>query len=807
MKGEIAMEHNYSCICFSSELTNTVVQYLKEMLKKGTKIYFFTYDPLDKLFEDTLLKEAIDVQLLFANELLYTEELNESFSFYNGDISNDLLELLKEKCTTFNAQQFLIEHAAPEKNIGVSAGAGTGKTTVMINRILYLKHSNPELDFSKFGLITFTNTAAGHMREKLVERIKIYFRFTRNPTYLQWLEDSRKIEAGTIHSFAHKILLLNRNALFEQMDLKISGHRYKRRKIIEKEIDSFRFESPELFRKFQYIEQYKLIKAIEWIMDYLSNHSISAADVAQLDFGTSVDDSHLLYERVVKKSFASYQKFKEDEGRLDVNDLIIKLEEVRGSSRTLNIPYKYLFIDEFQDSDQQQTKFFAFLNEKYKLQLFVVGDIKQSIYRFRGADYTAFQQLERQVQLDFKFHLQLNYRSADCLIKTFNELFSKWPSVVQSFTYDEEDFLHPGLGLESNDKPFGNLELRRIDRLRDPKLLNFLKEHELTNTAVLVRSNREVNELALICEQNNIFHTAERDGDFYRTNVVREFYQLILRFTHPSNWKNRYLLHLSSYGKRTIEVSDIINEFSPERIEKERFMNIDTHLDSYVEKFSREGIFDVINQIIQDINPAKIHAERFIHERSTESNVDNQKVLEMAEIIYKEYSLNLSQLIILLKKDMKDNFPSLYNLESSLRLKIQTDKIATQKVLGNLESARLTIMTVHKAKGLEFDYVCLPNAKEEFNNFTKLEAILEGNQFGYRTFIEKGKTFQNNYHINFQKTEKNENVGEEARLLYVAMTRAKKQVFFDAPDYDKEYQVRSWGDLIAKDTGKGIELL
>src|SRR5690606_37829851 len=116
---------------------------------------------------------------------------------------------------------------------------------------------------------------------------------------------------------------------------------------------------------------------------------------------------------------------------------------------------------------------------------------------------------------------------------------------------------------------------------------------------------------------------------------------------------------------------------------------------------------------------------------------------------------------------------TLFNLERILRLKIQTDQTISRKTIDSTGAHRLSIMTVHKAKGLEFDQIFIPNTKRPFHHFTKSDVIIEDTLVGYRTFIQKGKVFKNNHYEQLTKLNKEEHVGEEARLLYVALTRAK----------------------------------
>ncbi|TMN23222.1 UvrD-helicase domain-containing protein [Lentibacillus cibarius] len=787
---------NYSRLIFQMNINETVIEELVSFLCEGTKVYFFTYDPTDILFENKVIKFATDFQLFFAYEVPFHSELHYSFNHTNGEVPKPVLEFLDKNAAYFNKQQFLIEHALVNENISVSAGAGTGKTTVMLNRIMFLKYKNPSMTFSELALITFTNKAANNMRQKLIDKIKVYFKITNDLKYLSWLQELKDMTIGTIHSFARQILNLNMNSMFENKDIRVSKFTYKRRKIIEEVIDEFHEEKPKLFAKFKYIEQYRIVYAVESIINQLRNYSFSVNAIQNMDFGYADDGSHELFEFVVKETINRLETYKAEAGYIEVNDLITNLELLKSKEIGYEIPFKYIFIDEFQDTDRQQTMFFSYLVNHYPLSLFVVGDVKQSIYRFRGADYTAFKQLKGQVTIHQEHFLQINYRSDKNLLTQLNNIFKVWPDWVKTFKFDKKDYLIDGFEPEKQlDKPVVNQTFQT-----NASLINYLRKVENTDTAVLVRSNREVNELSALCEENNIFYTADRDGDFYRTIAVREFYQLLKRFTHPKVWNNRYMLHLSSYGERSLPVADVLSGFNADKMYiRQLLTDKDQLLEPFEEQFKNKPVFEVLQEIVQTINPAKVYAERFISDKSvTGTEKDAKYYLEQARTLSHEYQLNLDHLIYLLKEESRGTVPTLSKLLNILSLKMTTDKSITKLTSTEPGNARLSIMTVHKAKGLDFDYVFLPYTERSFNSYSKTDVVTSGNAIGYKTFISKGKTYKNDVYKSLRTDEIFEEAGEETRLLYVALTRAKKGVYLDAPDYSHSQTATRWGDLIAK---------
>lgn len=784
----------YSAVVFNMDVMDETSKQIEQFLKMGTKVFFFTYEAIDSLRENNFLNIAVENQMLFLYEVRYDEKIISDFIYFDGNIPKPILNLLSKNAPHFNKDQFLIEHAPLNENIIVSAGAGTGKTTVMINRIFYLKYKNPSLSFSQMGLITFTNKSARHMREKLTEKLKVYLDLTKDLRFLNWMQEIKHMTIGTIHYFAEKILQYNRENLLLHQDMRISQFNYKRRKMIEEAIDSFNIENPEIYKRFKYIEQYKIINSVEMIIDQLMNHSISLEKFHDMDFGLAEDDSHLLYDYVVKETCKRLIEYKQSVKSMDVTDLIVAMDMMVERDDQYNIPFQYLIVDEFQDTDRVQTKFFAYLANHYSVHLFVVGDVKQSIYRFRGADYTAFKQLREQTTIHQIYFLQLNYRTDKLLLEDFNKLFSVWPKYVSNFNYDDRDQLLSGFQSET---AFNSLFIIKRFQTK-PGLVNFLKEKENTDTAVLVRSNKEVNELSRLCEDNKIFYISEQDGDFYRSLPVREFYLLLRRFTHPNHWRNRYALHQSSYGERMLEIESLLESFSPDRTARSLLSSVDLRLEKFEDRLRTKPIFQVITEIMDEIDPARVYAERYT------SNKSDGKLIEQARVLYTEYQMNLDHLLYQLKVEMQHSVPTLFGLEKALRIKMCTDKTMSKLYKTDADMKRLSVMTVHKAKGLEFDQVFLPNTSRSFFNSLGADVIVNEREIGYKVYISDGKTYENDIYQKSYRIERTEDIGEETRLLYVALTRAKKAVFVNAPEHTNNTTVKNWGDLIAKGLSEGI---
>lgn len=185
---------------------------------------------------------------IFNFELYVVEDLadmlDESATIYEGDCSfeeKQLLEKLEEK-STFNIQQYFIEHASSGKNILVRAGAGTGKTYSMVSRIAFLcnKYENPTVNLiDDVAMVTFTNDAADNMKNRLKQMFINYFVLTSNPKFLKYIEDTDFMRILTIHKFAREIIKEASLQMGLGDNFAITSGDYVKEQIYEKYLNAF----------------------------------------------------------------------------------------------------------------------------------------------------------------------------------------------------------------------------------------------------------------------------------------------------------------------------------------------------------------------------------------------------------------------------------------------------------------------------------------------------------------------------------------------------------------------------------------
>ena len=149
-------------------------------------------------------------------------------------IFNDIIKIVPH----FNSEQYIVEHYCSDKNLIVEAGAGTGKTTVMVDRIMFLLHTVEDLSLADIAMITFTNEATQNMRHKVQKMLIKRFELTGNTKYITYLENECQMRTHTIHSFSKRLISELGANIGYSTDLKLRSYTYEREQIIRDVLDS-----------------------------------------------------------------------------------------------------------------------------------------------------------------------------------------------------------------------------------------------------------------------------------------------------------------------------------------------------------------------------------------------------------------------------------------------------------------------------------------------------------------------------------------------------------------------------------------
>ena len=475
---------------------------------------------------------------------------------------------------------------------------------------------------------------------------------------------------------------------------------------------------------------------------------------------------------------------------------------------TSRLRIKYLMVDEFQDTDEVQVNFIAWIVDKLRANLFVVGDIKQSIYRFRGADYTAFSQLKDSMDSSlYEKNITKNYRSTAQVLNPLNKLFAKLSEEVNNFGFDENSILQP-TKLDEVAQGFKIIPMKD-DCSRYVKAKQIYNEHiKEGSICLMVRTNSEVKEAVRVLEDMGVPTIAELKGDFYRQPAIRDFYLLLRCMIHTERYEEVILLEQSVYGSRTVKHNEVLAKYEEETSHARLILQESVWYKDFVTRASKAQKalpLKIISEIINESKPNLKFARQYYRELN--NSEDKEEILKIAQFKGMEYEANLNHLLYLIQKEFTDQTITLSSLEEFIKFKITSDTTENRIHLKADESLyALRIMTVHKSKGLEFETVIIPfTNKNKFSNYKRDQFVISKKddtkyKLGYKIHPKDGKEeVSNEYFGELMRDEHQEIIGEETRLLYVACTRAKSQLYTLIDEIASENRsINSWQDLLIR---------
>ena len=317
----------------------------------------------------------------------------------------DILKKLSDK-TDFNYQQYEIEHAPTDANILITAGAGTGKTFSMVSRVAYLcnKTADAVVDITgDIAMITFTKDAAENMKTRLKRMFMNYFILTSNEKYMHLIEEMNQIHISTIHKFAISLLQKDCMRMGLGYDSQITSETYNRQQLYHQYLNDYLMEKDEVnpdFVRQLTMPIYKLEELLISFSGKLYDRSVDIKNLSINDFGTPparMTYFNELIERVIMKAERDYALQLKQNNLIGLKECMIQIHSLVNAGKLMSQgnKFKYVFVDEFQDTDDVQIETITGLQKLFgsECRLFVVGDLKQSIYRFRGATLSAFEKV------------------------------------------------------------------------------------------------------------------------------------------------------------------------------------------------------------------------------------------------------------------------------------------------------------------------------------------------------------------------------------------------------------------------------
>lgn len=776
---------------------------IETALRNGTKVYILSYVSLNKAFLDQYEAYINEYQLNIYSANAHTSILPAG-SYSDGEgISELMLDDLAADFRNFNAGQYKAIHQPADVHQIITAGAGTGKTHVMIDRILFLL-INGGIPLKKITMITFTNASTNEMKKRLEEKLISLFNLTRNTQFLQYAEDVKDMQISTIHSYAQSILKELAHEIGYGRNVQLRSYNHVKKTIIHELMEGyFRTHPLEPFLNLG-MKDYEFVDMVFEMWEEMEKKGLTRSEISDIDWGRPVNENAGVIQSLLAYIFEKCEELLDErklaDNAITMGDLIRKLKLFTSDDDKMRQLSKdhYLFVDEFQDSDGVQIELLASLQRYLDYRLFVVGDIKQAIYRFRGADYRSFQELIRVTQGMAAFketELQLNYRSSKSLLEKMHPLFVRWNE-------------HNWLKYESHDRLFSSKESQfpcndwhvSEDYKEDlAKALRSLPDRK-EKIALIVRTNRQAKEIKEHCSSQNIPTTENLDGTFFVSETVLHFKALLEGLLYPEEPK--YLVNAlrTPYFGCVIPYRVLI-PFGGHKERMAKFIHDSTG--DQIKRFARSlrtyAPMTVIQTIIRE-NQLFARLSDYMRQNWTQNDPNCQPSQQEIELAVLRYEKNLQHLMNLIERNFAAQQVTLTALCDWLRLQIHTNRTENEPVLDQ-SKAQVEITTVHRSKGLEYHTVFIPITNSRFNSvqpkFYLEENTESANQtkrkMGWCIKNEESGPLRNAHYYALKRYEDEEQFKEETRLLYVALTRAKQRLFITMPSRVKS---NSWSYIL-----------
>lgn len=583
----------------------------------------------------------------------------------------------------------------------ILAGAGSGKTTVLVNRVEHIISSRLATPWQVLA-ITFTNKAAGELRERLVSAIG---------------DEANDIWAYTFHSccsrilrrFGERIGYTNHFTIYDTDDSRRVMKQCQKQLGIEDKLINHKSILAEISRA-----KDSLISPDEY------------KQTSQNDFRKSkIAECYEMYQKELKKSDA-----------MDFDDIIfntVKLLEENEDVRDLyQTQFKYVMVDEYQDTNHAQYVLTSLLADKYK-NICVVGDDDQSIYRFRGATIENILSFENHYKGAKVIRLEENYRSTQNILDGANAVIShnknRKGKTLFTRSGSGDKIVYKTVMSESEESQY----------IIDEIIKNVDDGMKYSDHAILYRMNAQSRNLEVMLTKSGISHRIIGGHRFFDRKEIKDIVSYLAVINNPSD--NVRLQRIINVPKRAIgdtmfanvleiaaglgmsafEVCERADEFQKTSRSASKLMGFTKMIRDFQECIEDGmGLNDLLQEVLE-----KTKYLDFLHEdiETYDDRVNNIKELSSMFIKYEEESedANLSEFL--------EDVALISDIDSY-----------------NEDEDAVVLMTLHSAKGLEFPVVFIPGMEE---------GIFPGNQ---SMFSE-------------------EDLEEERRLAYVGITRAKKKLY------------------------------
>tara|TARA_B100000614_G_scaffold256507_1_gene275177 strand:+ start:1680 stop:3935 length:2256 start_codon:yes stop_codon:yes gene_type:complete len=591
----------------------------------------------------------------------------------------------------------------------VIAGAGSGKTRVLTYKIAYLMTQG--VDPFNILSLTFTNKAAKEMKERIISIVG---------------DEAKNLWMGTFHSVfarilrieAHKIGYTSNFTIYDSDD----SQKLVSRIIKELNLDKEQYKYKIIFSRISSMKN-NFISA----QNYINDDELLLSDKI-----SNRPKFHEIYKQYVERCFKA--------GAMDFDDLLLKTNELLNSypetlSKYQNI-FKYILVDEYQDTNHSQYLIIRSLSDKFQ-NICVVGDDAQSIYSFRGANINNILNFQKDFPDSKLFRLEQNYRSTKNIVNAANSIIENNQKRLKKNVWTNNE---SGEKISVNKLLTDGEEGRFVaSSIFENKMQQQMQNRDF---AILYRTNAQSRSFEDALRKKNIPYRVYGGLSFYQRKEIKDvlaYLRLLINnddeqaFKRIINFPARGI-GLTTLNKISVEakknsVSDynFIKNYSKSssllnNSTKNKLLDFIVMMESIKTKLESHDVFDITKEVLKQSGLYNLYK--------------NDESLEGINRIQ-----NIEELLNGIKDFVENNDKSQVSVSTFL----QDVALATDQDSESNDDNKVSLMTIHLAKGLEFPYVYIVGLEENL--------------------------FPSAMNLNSRSE-----LEEERRLFYVALTRAEKKI-------------------------------
>ena len=619
----------------------------------------------------------------------------------------------------------------------VIAGAGSGKTRVLTYKIVHLIKNG--IDPFEILALTFTNKAAREMKFRISSMIGD--------------GESKNIWMGTFHSIFAKILRFEAHKIGFTSDFTIYDIQDSERLISsiikEMNLDKDSYRSKTIRNRIS-----SLKNSFISVNAYFSNSDLTESD--NLSRRPKTGEIYKEYtDRLIKSNSMDF-----DDLLLKTNELLNNFPEVLAKYQE---KFKYILVDEYQDTNNSQYLIVKSLADKYQ-NICVVGDDAQSIYSFRGANINNIINFRKDYDDVEVYRLEQNYRSTKYIVNAANSVIDNNKNKIHKEVWTDNEF---GNKIQITSNPSDIAEARLISQ----KILNLIKlENNYQDFVILYRTNAQSRVIEDSLRNSSIPYKIYGGVSFYNRKEIKDVLAYLRLLVNDNDEESlKRIINYPPRGIGQVTINKIIvgsknNNLSMyETIRSAKKINLGlsnsaiTKLENFVDQIEAFKIqngklsaFDIADLVIRE---TKI-IDELRKDESPESIVRVENIQELLNGI----------------RDFIEDQKEIADSKNNLSEFLSTVSLATDFDLDlNLSQDFVSLMSLHSSKGLEFKNVFIVGLEED----------LFPSALSYNS---------------------REDLEEERRLFYVGITRAKKNLYISYAN--SRYR---WGKLISCEESRFIE--